>query len=151
EGGEAVGRGGGGGGRRDERERVEGGAGGDTRIAVSAPTPDIAPYYRAFDTYVSSARFEPFGLTILEAMDAGCGLVVTRTQGPREFLTEKSVLWAEPDDEATLTQQLRAAAARGRGRQSYDLAPFMQSRAVAAVEEVYCKVLATTPARLRES
>ena len=140
-----------GGGPPDQRQTLEALAGGDTRITVSAPTPDIAPYYRAFDTYVSSARFEPFGLTILEAMDAGCGLVVTRTQGPREFLTEKSVLWAEPDDEATLTQQLRAAAARGRERQSYDLAPFMQSRAVAAVEEVYCKVLATTPTRLRES
>jgi hypothetical protein len=83
-------------------------------------------------------------------MDAGCGLVVTRTQGPREFLTETSVLWAEPNDAATLTPQLRAAAARGRERLSYDLAPFMQSRAVAAVEEVYRKVLAKTLAQPRE-
>jgi glycosyltransferase involved in cell wall biosynthesis len=114
---------------------------GDPRITVSGPPPEIALYYGAFDTYVSAARFEPFGLTILEAMDAGCGLVVTRTQGPREFLTETSVLWAEPDDEATLTTQLRAAVARGRERRSYDLSPFMQPRAVAAVEELYRSVL----------
>jgi glycosyltransferase involved in cell wall biosynthesis len=132
-----------GGGPPDEAQALQALAEGDTRITVSGATPDIARYYRAFDTYVSAARFEPFGLTILEAMDAGCGLVVTRTQGPREFLTEKSVLWAEPNDAATLTPQLRAAAARGRERQSCDLSPFMQSRAVDAVEEVYRKVLAT--------
>src|ERR1043165_5533476 len=43
-------------------------ASGDARITVGDPTPDIARHYRAVDTYVSAARFEPFGLTILEAM-----------------------------------------------------------------------------------
>jgi glycosyltransferase involved in cell wall biosynthesis len=131
-----------GGGPPDQAQALQALVSGDARIVVSGPPPDIALYYRAFDAYVSAARFEPFGLTILEAMDAGCGLVVTRTQGPREFLTETSVLWAEPNDDATLTPQLRAAAARGRGRQRYDLSPFEQPRAVAAVEEVYRKVLA---------
>jgi glycosyltransferase involved in cell wall biosynthesis len=131
-----------GGGPPDRTQAPAALANADTRITVSHATPDIALYYRAFDTYVSAARFEPFGLTILEAMEAGCRLVVTRTQGPREFLTERSVLWAEPNDTTTLTPQLRAAAARGRERQSYDLSPFMQSRAVAAVEQVYGKVLA---------
>jgi glycosyltransferase involved in cell wall biosynthesis len=116
-------------------------ADGDARIAIIGPQPEIAHFYRAFDTYVSASRFEPFGLTILEAMAAGCPLVVTRTQGPREFLTEKTVLWAEPNDEATLTTQLRAAVARGRERQSYDLSPFMQSRAVAAIDALYRSVL----------
>lgn len=137
-----------GGGPLDQAQALQALVTGDMRIRVSGPPPEIALYYRAFDTYVSAARFEPFGLTILEAMDAGCGLVVTRTQGPREFLTETSVLWAEPGDEATLVPQLRAAVARGRERESYDLAPYMQPRAVAAVEEVYRKVLAKTPAQV---
>ncbi len=131
-----------GGGPPDQAQALHAIIGGDARITVSGPTPDIALFYRAFDTYVSAARFEPFGLTILEAMEAGCGLVVTRTQGPREFLNETSALWAEPGDEPTLTMQLRAAVARGRQRQSYDLSPFMQACAVAAVEEVYGNVLA---------
>jgi glycosyltransferase involved in cell wall biosynthesis len=138
-----------GGGPDDQARALQALASGDARITMSDATPDIARYYRAFDAYVSSARFEPFGLTILEAMDAGCGLVVTHTQGPREFLTEPSVLWAEPDDEATLAAQLRAAAGRGRARQSYDLSPFEQARAVAAVEEVYRQVLAKAPVQLR--
>jgi len=130
-----------GGGPPEQAQALQALVDGDPRITVSGPPPEIALYYRAFDTYVSAARFEPFGLTILEGMEAGCGLVVTRTQGPREFLTETSVLWAEPDDEATLTAQLRAAVERGRERRSYDLSPFMQSRAVGSVEELYRKVL----------
>ncbi len=114
---------------------------GDARITVRGPPPEIALYYRAFDTYVSASRFEPFGLTILEAMDAGCALVVTRTRGPSEFLTDPSVLWAEPGDVATLTPQLRAAVAAGRERRSYNLSPYAQAHAVAAVEELYRRVL----------
>jgi glycosyltransferase involved in cell wall biosynthesis len=131
-----------GGGPPDQTEQLQRLIGGDARITVSGPPPEIAPYYRAFDTYVSAARYEPFGLTIIEAMAAGCGLVVTRTQGPKEFLSEPSVLWAEPGDVATLTAQLAAAATRGRVRASYDLSFYTPSRAVAQIEELYGKMLA---------
>jgi glycosyltransferase involved in cell wall biosynthesis len=131
-----------GGGPPDQTEQLQRLIGDDARIAVSGPPPDIAPYYRAFDTYVSAARYEPFGLTIIEAMAAGGGLVVTRTQGPREFLSEPSVLWAEPGDVATLTAQLAAAVARGRERRSYDLSFYTPSRAAGQIEEVYRKMLA---------
>jgi glycosyltransferase involved in cell wall biosynthesis len=117
-------------------------AAGDARISFIGTLPDIAPVYRALDIYVSAARFEPFGLTILEAMDAGCGLVVTRTEGPREFLKDARVLWAEPSDVTTLAEQLSAAAARGRERMAYDLTPFARAHAVAAVEAFYGAVLA---------
>lgn len=115
---------------------------GDSRIALIAPQPEIAPFYRAFDVYVSASRFEPFGLTILEAMDAGCALVVTLTEGPREFLKDANVLWAEPNDVAALAAQLSAAAARGRQRPAYDLAPFARPQAVAAIEAFYRRVIA---------
>jgi len=114
----------------------------DTRIVLLGSQPEIAPFYGAFDVYVSASRFEPFGLTILEAMDAGCALVVTRTQGPREFLKEAGVLWAEPNDAAALASQLRAAAGRGRERTRYDLSPFAQARGVAAIEDLYRQILA---------
>ena len=131
-----------GGGPPDQAQALQALIDGDPRIAVTAATPDIARYYRAFDTYVSAARFEPFGLTILEAMEAGCALVVTRTRGPREFLPETSALWAEPGDEATLMIALRAAAARSRERASYDLSPYTQNRAMAQIEDFYARVLA---------
>jgi glycosyltransferase involved in cell wall biosynthesis len=117
-------------------------AAGEARIAFIGTQPDIAPLYRALDVYVSAARFEPFGLTILEAMDAGCALVVTRTEGPREFLKDPRVLWAEPGDVKTLAAQLSAAAARGRERMAYDLTPFARAAAVTAIEAFYGAVLA---------
>lgn len=131
-----------GGGSPDQAEQLQRLAGGDARIMLVAPLLDIARYYCAFDIYVSAARYEPFGLTILEAMAAGCRLLVTRTQGPQEFLTASSVLWAEPGDVATLTAQLGAAAGRGRERASYDLAPYTQARATAQIEDLYGRVLA---------
>ncbi len=131
-----------GGGPPDQAQQLGRLASGDARITLSGPPPDIALYYRAFDTYVSAARYEPFGLTILEAMAAGCALVVTRTQGPQEFLREPSVLWAEPGDVPTLAAQLRAAAARGRERASYELSPYTQRRAIAQIDEFYARVLA---------
>jgi glycosyltransferase involved in cell wall biosynthesis len=128
--------------RGDEAVRLTILADGDARIALIGPQPEIAPFYLGFDVYVSAARFEPFGLTILEAMDAGCALVVTRTEGPREFLKAMNVLWAEPNDIASLATQLRDAAGRGRQRPAYDLTQFMRPQAVAAIEEFYGAVLA---------
>ncbi len=122
-------------------------AAADARIALIGPQPEIAPYYLAFDVYVSASRFEPFGLTILEAMDAGCALVVTRSEGPREFLQGTAALWAEPGDVATLAAQLAAAATQGRQRPAYDLSRFTQVKAVAAIEEFYRTVLARRKSR----
>jgi glycosyltransferase involved in cell wall biosynthesis len=116
-------------------------AAGDPRIVFAGTQHAIATYYRTFDVYVSAARFEPFGLTILEAMDAGCRLVVTRTDGPREFLKDRAVLWADPDDAATLADQLRAAVAAGRKRTSYDLADFTRERAAVAIEDFYREII----------
>jgi glycosyltransferase involved in cell wall biosynthesis len=125
--------------QREELGRL---AVGDDRITLMSTRSEIAPFYRAFDIYVSAARFEPFGLTILEAMDAACSLVVTRTDGPREFLENMRVLWAEPDDEASLAGQLRVAAARGRMPVDFDRSKFSQTNAVTAIEQFYQRVLA---------
>ena len=78
-------------------------------------------------------------------MDAGCALVVTRTEGPSEFIEDAHVLWAEPNDVASLATQLRDAAARGRQRPAYDLSRFMRPQAVAAIEELYRDVLRRKP------
>ena len=113
----------------------------DARIVLAGAQTEIAPLYRAFDVYVSAARFEPFGLTILEAMAAGCPLVSTRTEGPREFVTDSRVRWAAPDDAAMLSAQLQAAAAAGRQRFVYDLTAFGWERPVNAIEDFYCRVV----------
>jgi glycosyltransferase involved in cell wall biosynthesis len=122
---------------RGDLERL---AGGDERVVFAGHQEDIAPFYRAFDVFVSAARFEPFGLAIVEAMAAGCRLVVTSTDGPAEFVTDARVLWAAPGRDDELAAQLLAAVAHRRERWRYDLAPFTIERAAAEIEGFYRKV-----------
>ena len=117
-----------GGGPAEQAQALQGAASGDTRIILNGPASDIAPFYRAFDVYVSASRYEPFGLTILGGDGGRLRAGGDPHQGPVRVLTEKSVLWAEPGDVATLAAQLRAAAARGNVRATYDLAPYAAAR-----------------------
>jgi hypothetical protein len=68
--------------------------------------------------------------------------VLTRTQGPSEFVTDKRVLWAEVGDEAALARHLVATAAAGWQRPQYDLKHFSQARAAAEIETLYRHVIA---------
>jgi len=117
-------------------------AGGDPRIVLAGAQDNVAPWYLAFDAFVSAARFEPFGLAILEAMAAECPLVLTRTEGPNEFVQDKRALWAEPGDDAALAAQLIEARGRGFQRYRYDLKNFTAERAARAIEALYRRVTA---------
>ena len=134
-----------------QRGELERHAAGDQRIVLMAPLPEVAALYRAFDVFVSAARFEPFGLAILEAMAAGLPLILTRTEGPREFVTDARVTWVSPDDEASLAGALEAARQRGPQRMSYELAPFSPQRALTEIDAFYRAVLARTAQRSRNS
>jgi glycosyltransferase involved in cell wall biosynthesis len=120
-----------------QRKELEHLAGPDDRIVLAGAAPEIAPFYRAFDVFVSAARHEPFGLSILEAMAAGCPVVATRTDGPAEFLDDRRALWAEPDHAGELAMQLLKAAGRGRVRFGYDMSRFTVARAGRELEAFY--------------
>jgi glycosyltransferase involved in cell wall biosynthesis len=125
----------------EDRADLERLADGDDRIVFAGHHSEIAPFYRAFDVFVSAARFEPFGLAIVEAMAAGCRLVMTRTDGPSEFLTDPRVLWADPDRADQLAALLPAAAEGKRERRSYDLSRLRVDRFAAEIEAFYRQIL----------
>jgi glycosyltransferase involved in cell wall biosynthesis len=114
---------------------------GDPRIVLVGTQREIAPFYLAFDVYTNTARFEPFGLTVLEAMAAGCKLVLTRTDGPGHYARGEYVLIAEQDEDAKIPALLRAAAAWPRGRVTYDTENFSQARITGLIEDHYRKVI----------
>jgi glycosyltransferase involved in cell wall biosynthesis len=116
--------------------------GGDARIVLAGWQSEVAAYYRAFDVYVSAARFEPFGLTIPEAMAAGCPLILTRAQGPREFVHDPQVRWCAPGEVAPLADLILKETERRRRRLKYNLSAFSPTLAVAAIEALYHNVLA---------
>jgi glycosyltransferase involved in cell wall biosynthesis len=116
-------------------------ASGDERIRFLRTQKEVAPFYRAFDVYTNTARFEPFGLTVLEAMAAGCSLVLTRTDGPGHYASGQHVLISEQDDDAALRANLSLAANWPRQRYSYDTSTFSQERIVGIVQNFYQKVI----------
>lgn len=50
---------------------------------------DILPaYYRAAEVFILAGRYEPFGLTTLEAMSSGTVPVVSNAAGSREVIVD---------------------------------------------------------------
>jgi glycosyltransferase involved in cell wall biosynthesis len=124
------------------QDEMQGLIAGDARIILAGAQSGIATFYGAFDVFVSASRFEPFGIAIMEAMAARLPLVLTRTDGPTEFVKPDQALWADVADDASLATQLVTAAARGRQRISYDLEAFSQTNAMRAIVAYYEKVMA---------
>jgi glycosyltransferase involved in cell wall biosynthesis len=125
-----------------ERAALQELADSDSRIFFAGARPDVAVFYRAFDAYVSPARFEPFGIAILEAMAAGCPLVLTRSEGPIEFVDDAQALWVADTSDAALASALTKTQAGGRRRIAYALDNFSPARASAEIEQFYNRVLA---------
>jgi glycosyltransferase involved in cell wall biosynthesis len=123
------------------RSDIEELCGRDSRVFLMGMQSNIAAVYRAVDVYVSAARFEPFGLAIVEAMAAGCPLILTRTKGPSEYVTDPRVKWADASDEVMLVDHMRAAVPSRHERLSYDLSQFSPTQAVAQIEAFYRQVL----------
>jgi glycosyltransferase involved in cell wall biosynthesis len=127
-------------GEGEQRGALEQLAHGDRRIVLAGSQSEIAPFYNAFDVFVSAARFEPFGLAIIEAMGAGCPLIATSIHGTVEFVTDPRTLWTEPDRDGQLALQLCTAAARRRARFAYDMSRFTLARAVKETDDFYRRV-----------
>jgi glycosyltransferase involved in cell wall biosynthesis len=123
-----------------QRQELEQLAGGDHRIVFAGAQAEIGPFYYAFDAFVSAARFEPFGLAIIEAMAAGCPLVATSIHGTVDFVTDPRALWAEPERCDLLALQLSKAATAGRKRFAYDMSRLTLARAVNEMDEFYRRV-----------
>lgn len=69
------------------------------RFGSFIPDAELADYYRASDLFVLCSRYEPFGMTAIEAMAAGTPTVVTVHGGLHRALTfGRHALFADPND-----------------------------------------------------
>lgn len=78
-----------------------GGAAAPAHLHATGPLPDaaLAGWLARRPVFVSAARFEPFGLAVLEAAQAGCPLVLSDIPGFRE-LWDGAAAFVRPDDAA---------------------------------------------------
>jgi glycogen synthase len=101
--------------------------------------------------YCAPARYEPFGLAILEAARSGCALVLGDVPSLREIWRDAAV-FAPPDDDDALAAALRLLARDGELRRELAerarrrAASLSVERMAAAYAAVYDGVLARVPA-----
>lgn len=66
---------------------------------------DLAPWFRRASIYALPARYEPFGLTVLEAALAGCALILGDIPSLREIWGDAATFVA-PEDHAALARAI---------------------------------------------
>lgn len=67
------------------------------RTLGGLPPQEVADWLRRSAVYMSAARYEPFGLGVLEAAQAGCALVLSDIPTFRELWRDAAV-FVDPDD-----------------------------------------------------
>lgn len=112
---------------------------------------DVDQWLRRATVFVSTARYEPFGLSVLEAAQRGCALVLSDIPSFRELWSDAAE-FAPPDDDKAIAEALERVlrdqdTARRRGGAAHARA---QRYAVATMASATCEVYqALTARRLR--
>lgn len=72
---------------------------------------DLPDIMRSADIFVLPARYEPFGLVILEAMSSGLPVITTACAGCAEIITDTcGIVLADPDDVSALAAAIKSLA-----------------------------------------
>jgi glycosyltransferase involved in cell wall biosynthesis len=83
------------------------------RLLGALSAEQLAEHRRRAAIFAAPARYEPFGLAILEAARDGCALVLGDIPSLRE-LWEGAAVFVDPEDVAGLREQLRRLLAEPR-------------------------------------
>ena len=81
------------------------------QVSFRAPRSDVEAYYHALDVYVHAARWEEFGMTVLEALACGVPVVCAQTVGAAELLSgeARDFVLSDMSREALSTAMLQLA------------------------------------------
>jgi glycosyltransferase involved in cell wall biosynthesis len=68
---------------------------------------DLAPVYSAVDFTILPSYYEPFGLVVLESVQCGTPVIVTRNVGAAELLTEREAIFLADNRPKTMADTIR--------------------------------------------
>ncbi len=100
------------GGSGPERQRLQGminELGLQERVRLAGWIENVEDFLSRGDIFVLPSLDEPFGIVVLEAMAAGMPIVSTRSQGPREILSDETAWLCDIDDENSMRSALEQA------------------------------------------
>lgn len=120
-----------------DEARLQALAAGDARIQFVGYQKDVAPFYHAFDVFVSTSLSETFGLTFLEAMQTGCPLIATATDGAKACLQNQPAALIPVQDVAALADALTTVHKQGRKRAQYNIQNFAPDHCCQQIEAFY--------------
>lgn len=100
-------------------------------------SPRARDWLQVFDVFVSAARSEPFGLVLLEAMDAGLPVVASASQGASHLAEVIGAPLLPVGDADALAQALREAYAEKPPRRAYPMQRFRIEDKLAQIEAFY--------------
>ncbi|HEY4411987.1 MAG TPA: glycosyltransferase family 4 protein [Gaiellaceae bacterium] len=112
-------------------ERLAGELGVESRLFLPGRVPDVAAWLRRASVYVQPARWEGFGLAVLEAMVCGLPVVATNVSSLPELVADgETGVLVPPDDPAALAPAIERAlsepgmgdAGRERARRDFSVA-----------------------------
>jgi len=120
------------------------------RVQLTGWTDDVASLLATLDLFVSPARSEPFGLSIVEAMAAGVPVIATASEGAREIIdAEDSGRLVPIGDLAALAEAIADLLGDANQRERLALnaravvnSKFTLERMVDRTEELYRAVIA---------
>ncbi|MGO1894165.1 MAG: glycosyltransferase [Luteimonas sp.] len=123
-------------------------------LRARAPEPVAMPgfverpedWLQAFDCFVSASRSEPFGLVLLEAMQAGLPVIATDTGGARHLAARIGTDLVPPGDAAALADALAAVPRQPGARRGYRLDDLRVEAKAAELEAFYRDIRAQSGA-----
>jgi len=78
----------------------------NVRLLGRLSSAELAPWFSRASIYALPARYEPFGLSVLEAAQAGCALVLGDIDSLREVWGDAAI-YVAPDDAHALEDALQ--------------------------------------------
>lgn len=102
---------------------------------------DTRDWLEAFDAFVSPSRIEPFGLVLLEAMNARLPILASESDGAKHLTTQIGTPLFPVDDADALAARLRDLCETSPPRRDYDMTRFNLTARSAEIEAFYRREL----------